>query len=61
MQSWKGLLRTNTLAYWALSQVIKMKCCDYGPWLYMNQESYAKHFIFFVTYEWDQLVSVALH
>jgi len=31
--TWKGLPRTNTLAYRAHSQVTKkMKCCEYGPW-----------------------------
>jgi hypothetical protein len=31
---WKGLPKTNTLAYWAHSQVVKkMKCCECGLWL----------------------------
>jgi hypothetical protein len=30
--SWKGLLVTNTLAYWAhLLVVKKMECCEYDP------------------------------
>ncbi len=51
---WKGLPRTNNLAYWALSYVTKkMKCCEYNTCplkLYLNGTARFKN----VTIVWIQ-------
>ncbi len=40
--SWRGFLVTNTLAYWARSQVMmKIKCCEYGPWDSAHKTSFS--------------------
>jgi hypothetical protein len=48
------LTGTNTLFYWAQSQVMKKTVgCEYNP-----KGPYSQHFIFFITYEWAQKTRV---